>query len=51
MMEHAETDEGHKPRSAWDFAQMITAYARTVPNTDDRLSVEGEARKILDKVA
>jgi hypothetical protein len=51
MMERAETDEGHKPRSAWDMAQAITAYARTVPNTDDRLSVEGEARKILDKVA
>lgn len=46
-----ETEEGHPARSAWDFAQGITAMARDIPNTDDRLSIELTAKAILDKVA
>lgn len=46
-----EREEGHEPRSAWDMAQAITAHARSALNTDDRLAVEIEAKKILDKVA
>lgn len=44
-------EEGRQPRSAWDFAQAITAHARDIPNTDERLAQELEARRILDKVA
>jgi hypothetical protein len=51
VLEIGEKEEGHEPRSAWDFAQAITAHARTTPNTDDRLNLELEAKRILDKVA
>lgn len=51
VLEQGEKEEGHPPRTAWDMAQAITANARLVPNTDDRLTLEIEARKILDKVA
>lgn len=51
ILEIGEKEEGHEPRSAWDMAQSITAFARGVPNNDDRLNFELEAKKILDKVA
>lgn len=51
IMETGEREEGAKPRTAWDFAQAITATARDIPNADARIELEGEARKILDKVA
>lgn len=51
ILEIGEKEEGHEPRSAWDFAQAITAYARNTLNTDDRLNIELEAKRILDKVA
>jgi hypothetical protein len=51
ILETGEKEEGRPPRSAWDMAQAITAMARNVPNTDDRLAVEIEAKKILDAVA
>jgi hypothetical protein len=38
-------------RSAWDFAQGITAFARDEINQDTRLDMELEAKHILDKVA
>src|SRR5215216_6301700 len=50
ILDIAEREEGKPPRTVWDFAQAITAHARHIPNTDDRLSVELEARKILDRV-
>lgn len=34
-----------------DIAQAITANARNVINTDDRLAQEIEAKNVLDKVA
>lgn len=43
--------EDRPPRSAWDFAQAITAHARSIGNTDDRLAQEIEAKRILDAVA
>ena len=46
-----ETEEGHKPESAWDMAQAITAIARDVPNQDNRIALERSAGVILDKVA
>ena len=51
IIEASEREEGRKPRTAWDFAQAITAVARNVPYTDERLTMELEAKKILDKVA
>lgn len=51
ILDVGEKEEGHAPRSAWDMAQAITAYARGVPNNDDRLTIELEAKKVLDAVA
>lgn len=50
ILETVEKEEGHKARSIWDMAQGITAYARNVPNTDDRIGVEMEAKRLLDRV-
>lgn len=43
-------EEQKEPESVWDFVQGITAYARTVGRTDDRVAVEKTAGKLLDKV-
>lgn len=51
VMAAVENEEGHKARSAWDFVQGITAVARSIPNNDDRLALEAQAGRILDKVA
>lgn len=51
VLELVETEEGTKARTVWDFAQGITALARSVPNNDARVDLELTARKILDKVA
>jgi hypothetical protein len=51
ILEQGEKEEGRPPRSAWDFAQCITANARNILNTDDRLEQEKVAQKILDGVA
>lgn len=51
ILEAVEKEEGRPARSAWDFAQGITAIARDELNTDTRLDLELEAGKILDKVA
>jgi hypothetical protein len=51
VLEIGEKEEGHEPRTAWDFAQAITAHARSTPNTDDRLDLELQAKSILDKAA
>lgn len=44
-------EEGRPVRSAWDFAQAITAEARSLPYTDERQAWELEAGRILDKAA
>lgn len=51
ILEIGEKEEGRPPRSAWDMAQALTAYARNIPNNDDRLVIELEAKKVLDAVA
>jgi len=51
ILEQGEREEGVPVRSAWDFAQALTANARDIPNNDDRVAQEMAARKILDKVA
>ncbi|MCR6673284.1 DUF932 domain-containing protein [Devosia ginsengisoli] len=50
VMAASEEGEGRKPRTAWDFAQGITRAAHSIPNTDARIELEGEARRLLDKV-
>jgi hypothetical protein len=51
ILEQGEREEGRPVRSAWDFAQALTANARDLPNNDSRVDQETVARKILDKVA
>lgn len=51
VLEAVERGEGRKARSVWDVAQGLTAVARGIPNNDTRIELEGEARKLLDKVA
>jgi hypothetical protein len=46
-----ELEEGHPPASVWDFAQCITAQARSVAYQDRRIHLERVAGKLLDKVA
>lgn len=46
-----EREEGHPARTAWDFAQGISAFARTITHTDERVQIEQEARLILDRAA
>jgi len=42
-------EEGHPPESLYDFVQGITAVARTKPHQDDRLELEGKARKLFER--
>lgn len=51
IAETHEKEEGRPIRSAWDAAQGITAYARSIPYQDERVAVEASARKVLDRVA
>lgn len=51
ILTQGEKEEGRPPRTVWDMAQAITANARDLLNTDDRLQQELEAKKILDHVA
>lgn len=45
-----ETEEGVPPRTIWDMAQAITAFARTITHSDVRLTMELKAKKLLDRV-
>lgn len=53
ILDAAQSNDGtgQPARTVWDFAQGITAAARSIPHTDDRIAFEIEARKLLDKVA
>lgn len=51
ILEQGEKEEGRPPRTAWDVANAVTAHARGILNTDDRLEQEKVAKAILDKVA
>lgn len=48
-VETAVAEEG-QARSVWDIVQGITAYARSVPHTDERVKLEVSAGKLLDAV-
>ncbi len=52
IIEAVETaNEGRPARTAWDFADGITRIAQNEANADNRVALEMEARKILDRVA
>lgn len=51
VFDAVEREEGRKMRTVWDAAQGITAVARSIMHTDDRVAFENEAKKLLDKVA
>lgn len=51
IIESVTQEEGHEPRSVWDFVQGITAVARKVGHQDDRMSLEKKAGHLLDQVA
>lgn len=51
ILDAGEKVDGHRARNVWDIANAITAHARDIPNTDDRISQELVAKAILDKVA
>lgn len=42
-------EEGHPAVSLYDFVQGITAVARSRTHQDDRLELEGRARKLLER--
>lgn len=46
-----EIEEGHLPSSVWDFAQGVTAVARTEEYQEARIAMEQIAGRMLDKVA
>jgi hypothetical protein len=40
-------EEDKKPESVWDFVQGITAVARSIRHTDDRLDLERQAGQLM----
>ncbi len=44
-------EEGRPPESVFDFVQGITAVARSKPQQDARLEMEGKAKKLLERAA
>lgn len=51
IIETVLAEEGHPPRSVFDFVQGITAIAREKPHQDARLDLEVRAKKLLDRAA
>lgn len=49
-VEAATVDRG-QARSLWDVIYGVTAYARTIPHTNDRVELETKAGKLMDIVA
>ena len=51
IVETVLAEEGHPPESVFDFVQGITAVARSKPQQDARLEMEGKAKKLLERAA
>lgn len=49
LIETSVAEEGHPVETAWDAAQAISAHARTIHLTEDRVALEAVAGRILDK--
>ncbi len=50
IIERVLADEGHPPVSIFDFVQGITAVAREKPHQDARLTLEGKAKALMERV-
>lgn len=48
-VEAAKVEEG-QARSLWDIVNGITAHARSIPHTNERVTLETQAGKLLDRV-
>ncbi len=46
----AATAEEGAARTVWDVVQGVTAYARSIPHTDDRVQLEAKAGKLMEAV-
>ncbi|MCC5985825.1 MAG: DUF932 domain-containing protein [Rhodobacteraceae bacterium] len=51
IVETVLAEEGRPPESVFDFVQGITAVARSKPQQDARLVMEGKAKVLLEKTA
>lgn len=49
-VEAAKVEEG-EARTYWDIINGITAYARSVPHTNERVELETKAGRLMDQVA
>jgi hypothetical protein len=47
VLEVVEKEEGTKTRTAWDVSQGLTALARSIPNTDERVELETLGGKVF----
>ncbi len=48
-VESAKAEEG-EARSLWDIINGLTAHARSIPHTDERVKLEAQAGKLLNTV-
>ncbi|MDW4497920.1 DUF932 domain-containing protein [Sulfitobacter sp. D35] len=51
IVETVLAEEGRPPESVFDFVQGITAFARSKPQQDARLTMETRAKKLLELAA
>lgn len=51
VLETCEKEEGRKARTIWDVTQGVTALARDIPNTDDRVEFETFGGKLFGLAA
>ena len=51
IVETVLAEEGRPPESVFDFVQGISAVARSKPQQDARLEMEGKAKKLLERAA
>ncbi|GLK51716.1 MAG: DUF932 domain-containing protein [Hirschia sp.] len=49
IVETVLAEEGRPPETVFDFVQGITAVARSKPQQDARLDMEGKAKKLLER--
>ena len=49
-VETAQAEEG-KARTIWDIVNGVTAYARSIPRTDERIELEVKAGKLMQYAA
>ncbi len=51
IIETVVAEEGHPPESIFDFVQGITAVARSKPQQDARLAIEGKAKHLMERMS